>query len=113
MIPRIFHRVWVGGSMPADLARLGDSWLKHNPGWEMRLWTDDNLPVMRNQEIYDRASELVESRLLGRFKSNLIRLEVLEQFGGVYVDCDFEALKPIPKRFVEPSVSLPEKHHSS
>jgi inositol phosphorylceramide mannosyltransferase catalytic subunit len=99
MIPRIFHRVWVGGSMPADLARLGDSWLQHNPGWEMRLWTDNNLPVMRNQAIYDRASELVESRLLGRFKSNLIRLEVLEQFGGVYVDCDFEALKPIPKRF--------------
>ena len=100
MIPRTFHRVWVGGSMPADLARLGDSWLRHNPGWELKLWTEDNLPPMRNQAIYDRASELVESRLLGRFRSNLIRLEVLEQFGGVYVDCDFEALKPIPERFL-------------
>ena len=100
MIPRIFHRVWVGGHMPADLARLGDSWLAKNPGWEMRLWTDDNLPPLRNQAIYDDAHNLVESRLLGRFKSNLIRLEILEQFGGVYIDCDFEALKAIPKRYL-------------
>jgi inositol phosphorylceramide mannosyltransferase catalytic subunit len=89
--------------MPSDLSRLADSWLRLNPGWEMRLWTDDNLPVMRNQEIYDDAHNLVESRLLGRMRSNLIRLEVLEQFGGVYVDCDFEALKPIPKRYLNSS----------
>ena len=89
--------------MPSDLSRLGDSWLRHNPGWEMRIWTEDNLPVMRNQALYDDAPNLVEGRLLGRFRSNLIRLEILEQFGGVYVDCDFEALKPIPSRYLAAS----------
>jgi hypothetical protein len=100
MIPRIFHRVWVGGHMPSDLARLGQSWLDKNPGWDLRLWTEENLPPMRNRAIYDDAPNLVESRLLGRMRSNLIRLEIIEQFGGVYVDCDFEALKPIPKRYL-------------
>jgi inositol phosphorylceramide mannosyltransferase catalytic subunit len=100
MIPKVFHRVWVGGHMPSDLSRLGESWLAQNPGWELRTWTDENLPPLRNQRIYDDAHRLVESRLLGRMRSNIARLEILEQFGGVYVDCDFEALAPIPSRYL-------------
>jgi hypothetical protein len=61
----------------------------------MRLWTEDTLPRLRNQDLYDRAPEIVPSRLVWRFRSNLARYEILHQYGGVYLDTDFQALKPI------------------
>lgn len=61
----------------------------------MTLWTEDTLPVLRNQDLYDRAPDLVPSRLVWRFRSNLVRYEILHRHGGVYLDTDFEALKPI------------------
>ena len=89
--------------MPPDLARLGQSWLDKNPGWELRTWTEDNMPPLRNQALYDDAPNFVEGRLLGRFRSNVARLEILERFGGVYIDCDFEALKQIPAKYLKAS----------
>jgi hypothetical protein len=100
MIPQRFHRIWVGGGMPPQFHDTGQSWLDHHPGWEMTTWTEDDMPPLKNQAIYDDAENLVESRLLGRFRSNLARLELLYRFGGVYVDCDFVARAAIPDRYL-------------
>lgn len=95
LVPRHFHRIWLGSRIPAEFASFGKSWLDLNPGWEMTLWTESNLPRLRNQELYDRAPEIVPSRLVWRFRSNLARYELLYVYGGVYLDTDFEALRPI------------------
>jgi hypothetical protein len=95
LIPRLIHRIWLGSPIPPEFERFADSWARLNPGWEMRLWTEDNLPLLINQQLFDRAPDLVSSRLVPRFRSNLVRYEVLLAHGGLYVDCDFEALKPI------------------
>jgi hypothetical protein len=70
----------------------------------MRLWTEDNLPKLKNQALFDNAHHLVESRLLGRFRSNLARVELLHKYGGVYLDCDFIAVKPIPEEYLNAEV---------
>lgn len=54
----------------------------------MRLWTEDNLPEVSRPEVGERLRNPVE-------RSNLLRFEVLRQFGGVYVDADFECLRSI------------------
>ena len=95
LVPRHFHRIWLGSRIPAEFDGFGRSWLEQNPGWEMTLWTEDNLPRLRNQALYDRAPEIVPSRLIWRFRSNLARYEILYTHGGVYLDTDFEALRPI------------------
>ena len=96
VVPRVFHRIWLGSRIPPEFVRFGQSWLEVNPGWTMILWTEDNLPEMRNRHLFDAAADLVpESRLVYRFRSNLLRYEVVEQFGGIYLDTDFEALRPI------------------
>lgn len=87
--------------MPSEFIETGESWLRKNPGWEMKLWTESNLPTLRNQALFDNAPRLVESRLLGRMRSNIARIELVHMFGGVYVDCDFVARKPIPKRYLQ------------
>ena len=90
MIPRILHQVWVGpDQMPRDFLDYRESWRRHHPDWEMRLWTDESLPGdFVRPEAYERLRNPAE-------RSDIIRLEVLFRFGGVYVDTDVECLRPI------------------
>ncbi|MGI8439959.1 MAG: glycosyltransferase family 32 protein [Thermoleophilaceae bacterium] len=88
MIPRIVHRIWLGPNpMPEEHAAYGESWAHHHPAWEMRLWTDEDLPGL-STPLLERARNLVE-------RADILRIELLRRFGGVYVDTDFECLRPI------------------
>jgi inositol phosphorylceramide mannosyltransferase catalytic subunit len=89
VIPRVIHRIWLGGEpMPEEFERYGRTWSEHHPGWEVRLWTDGNLPDLRHPDALERCRNEGE-------QSDLIRYEVLLRFGGVYVDTDVECLRPI------------------
>lgn len=94
-IPRHFHQIWVGSPIPPQFLEFSETWRTKNPGWDLTFWTDETLPRLRNQALYDDAPNLVDSRLVPRFQSDLARYELLEQYGGIYVDSDFEALNPI------------------
>jgi inositol phosphorylceramide mannosyltransferase catalytic subunit len=97
-IPRVFHRIWVGPDpLPAEYEAYGRTWQEHHPGWEVRLWTEENLPEgLGRAEIYERLRAPAE-------RANILRLELLWREGGVYVDTDFECL-----RSIEPLVSEAE-----
>lgn len=90
MITRTIHQIWVGGApFPAEFAAYQESWRHHHPGWELRLWTDENLPGdLRWPEVYEPDRSAAE-------RADLIRLELLWRFGGVYVDTDMECLRPL------------------
>ncbi len=88
LIPRIIHRIWPGEDpLPDDLAALGETWAAHHPGWEMKLWRPSDLPPLRNQELFDRATSYA-------LRSDIARYEILLRYGGIYVDTDFECLRP-------------------
>ncbi len=85
-IPRIVHRIWLGDApMPPEYEAYGRSWAEHHPGWEHRLWTDQDVPHPPGA---DNARNLSE-------RSDLLRYEILRAHGGVYVDTDVECLRPI------------------
>ncbi len=89
-IPRTIHRVWIGEEvMPAEHERFGETFTQHHPDWEIRLWTSEDLPTL-DITVADRQRSRTHSEL-----SNLMRYEVLHRFGGVYVDTDFECLRPL------------------
>jgi hypothetical protein len=90
LIPRIFHQIWVGPDpLPNEYAVYQQTWLEHHPGWELRLWTEENIPEgLRRPEVYERLRAPAE-------RANILRLELLARFGGVYVDTDFESLRSI------------------
>ncbi len=88
-IPRIFHRIWLGTkALPEEFAEFGATWTAMHPSWEMRMWTDANLPPLANQALFDNAPSFAA-------KADILRYELLLRFGGVYVDTDFECLKNI------------------
>jgi inositol phosphorylceramide mannosyltransferase catalytic subunit len=89
-IPRTIHRVWLGGKpMPEEHERFGETFVRHHPDWEMRLWTDENLP-----ELGITAAEREQARSQSEL-SNLVRYELLHRFGGVYVDTDVECQRSL------------------
>ena len=89
MIPRVFHRIWLGGQpMPDLFVQWGQSWLDLNPDWTMTTWTEKNLPPSAHPDAVSRACHLSQ-------RSNVYRYEVLARQGGVYLDCDFQALRPL------------------
>ncbi len=74
--------------MPDEYERYGESWRRHHANWEMRLWTDADAEELGCAEVVARARTYVE-------RSDVLRYEVLRRQGGVYVDTDFECLRPI------------------
>lgn len=90
MIPRVFHQIWVGAQqLPDEFRELQRTWQRHHPNWELQLWTDENLPAnLVRTEAYELLRQPGE-------RADILRLEILNRFGGVYVDVDFECLRPI------------------
>jgi mannosyltransferase OCH1-like enzyme len=90
LIPRIFHQIWVGADpFPEEFVAYRQSWIDNHPGWELRLWTEENVPGdARRPEVYELLRQPAE-------RSDILRFELLWRFGGVYVDCDFECLRSI------------------
>jgi len=86
-LPKILHRIWVGPDpMPASAMAHAESWKRLHPDWEMMLWTDANLPQIQNKFIYDGTGILAQ-------KADILRYELLLQFGGIYADVDFDCLQ--------------------
>ncbi len=88
IIPKIIHQIWLGGPLPEKYKHWIDSWKKHHPTWEYKLWTDDDVKKLNlyNQELYDNLTNFGP-------KVDILRYEILYQFGGLYVDTDFECFK--------------------
>jgi len=87
-IPKIIHQIWLGSSFPQEYKLCQESWIKNNPGWEFKLWTEKDIEdfAWQNRDLFDAAKNYGE-------KSDIWRYEILEQFGGLYIDVDMECLK--------------------
>jgi mannosyltransferase OCH1-like enzyme len=96
VIERTVHRIWLGDSPEPEWTRaFAATWQR--PGWELRQWDGPGeLYPLRNQDVYDRAEEIAPEHV-AQLRADVLRYEVLHRCGGVYVDVDFECLRPIDK----------------
>lgn len=90
LIPRIFHQIWVGPEpLPGAFVTYQRTWLTYNPGWKLQVWTEENLPPdLERREVYEKLRVPAE-------RADILRVELLGRFGGVYIDTDFECLRPL------------------
>lgn len=90
-IPKLVHRIWVEGSplLPDEYAEAGERWRELHPDWIVQDWTFPPFPL-RNKKLWDEAPEADALR----YRSDLLRLELLARYGGVYVDMDVVPLRP-------------------
>ena len=91
MIPKIIHYCWFGGNpLPESTVRYIESWKKYCPDYEIQRWDESNFDI----GFCDYVKEAYKARRWA-FVSDVARVWVLANYGGVYFDTDVELLKPI------------------
>lgn len=104
MIPNIIHQTWKTHSIPRRWASLVNKVQKLNPDWEYRLWTNaDNDKYVRKEypEFYPVFSGFSRDIM----RADVIRYLIMYKMGGVYLDLDYEVLKPFD--FGDKKIILP------
>jgi|GEM_PF-806224 len=90
-IPHKIHQIWIGSELPEKYKNWCKSWKKLNPDWEYKLWGEqDILPILNDELKY----AFLNSKSFGP-KGDIARYAILEKEGGVYCDTDFECTKPL------------------
>ena len=90
MIPKIIHYCWFGkGAMPELVQMCIASWHTHMPDWKYQLWSEDNFDIASAPQYVQEAYAAKKYA----FVSDYVRLWALEQYGGLYMDVDFEVYK--------------------
>lgn len=84
------------------------SWKKYLPDWEIIEWNEDNYDV--NASEYTRRA--YENRMWA-YVSDYARFDILNRYGGVYVDTDVLFKKTIPDSFLEKEAFLGFETQSS
>ena len=91
MIPKIIHYCWFGrGEKPELAKKCIASWQKFCPDFPIREWNEDNCDYLAMPFM----AEAYAAKKYA-FVSDVMRLLVLEQYGGVYFDTDVEAVRDI------------------
>lgn len=91
MIPKIIHYCWVGDApKPQSVLYCIESWKKNCPDYEIREWNESNYDFTKN--MYMR--QAYEAKKWG-FVPDYARLDIIYQFGGIYLDTDVELIKSL------------------
>jgi inositol phosphorylceramide mannosyltransferase catalytic subunit len=85
-IPPIIHFIWLGSPVTHEVQVAIESWKKHHSGWEIKVWTDEVVEKFLWTE--DRLRIAFEEADTWAEKADILRLDILYQFGGIYSDVD-------------------------
>lgn len=87
-IPKLIHYVWVGGRpLPARFLANIKTWKRHNPEYTVVCW--DERSIDASDPFIARARE---ERAWAKL-SDFVRLKVIQDFGGIYLDTDVEVIR--------------------
>jgi len=90
-IPKVIHYFWFGGNpLPELTQKCIKSWRKNLPGYEVFEWNEETFDI--NSIQYTK--EAYKKKKFA-FVSDYVRLYALTKYGGIYMDSDYEIVKPI------------------
>ena len=91
-IPKKIHYCWFGRNPKPKLAETCfASWRKCCPDYEIIEWNEDNYDLSQAPAYVRQAYEAKK----WAFVTDYIRLQVVYEQGGIYLDTDVELLKPL------------------
>ncbi|MFC1841590.1 glycosyltransferase family 32 protein [Candidatus Dependentiae bacterium] len=124
-IPKVFHYIWFGVKLPDQYKPFLETWLKYHPNWTFVFWVDNpqnydlgnhfegftfadlkrylqsSNPQKEKRIVidvkninFDNRTFFDQTRNYGQ-RSDILKWEVVYRFGGVYIDVDFECIKPL------------------
>lgn len=91
MIPKKIHYCWFGGNpLPKEAKKCIESWKKYCPDYEIIEWNESNYDLNKNEYV----KYTYENKKYA-FLTDYIRLDIIYNEGGIYLDTDVELLKPL------------------
>ena len=92
-IPKIIWILWYQGlsEAPVIVQKCVNSWIKLNPTWQVIVLSKDDLDEYIRLDLPEK--KLASLPLAKR--SNLIRLQLLSEYGGVWADATTLCVKPL------------------
>jgi hypothetical protein len=96
-IPKTIHQIWINKNNEIPLSyekKWRDSWKKKMPNWNFKIWYKDDVEKLFKEK-YPVSYKKYKSYHIPVCRADIARLAILHSEGGLYVDLDFECLKPI------------------
>ncbi len=88
-IPKKIHYCWFGSkTLPGEFEKNIDSWKKFCPDYEIVRWDESNIDIEDNlymKQAYERK--------VWAFVSDVARIKIIHDEGGIYLDTDVELIK--------------------
>lgn len=101
MIPKIIHYCWLGRKpLPALVEKCIQTWNHKLPNYDIKRWDETNS---------DLTHEIVCSALKRKnwaFAVDYLRLTILYEQGGIYLDTDMELVSPFKEEMLANNVFL-------
>ena len=98
-IPKIIHYCWFGGNeMPAKNCEWIKSWKKYCPDYQIIEWNESNYDITKNKYMY----EAYKNKKWG-FVSDYARMDLVYEYGGIYLDTDVEIIKNLDDLLYQPA----------
>jgi mannosyltransferase OCH1-like enzyme len=90
-IPKVIHYCWFGQKpLPLAAKKCIQSWEKYCSDFEIIEWNEKNFNLNSNRYV----REAYENKKWA-FVTDFVRLKVLYEYGGIYMDTDVEVVKPL------------------
>lgn len=90
MIPRVLHQIWCGDNVPSEIIKRMEGVKRMNPDFQYRLHRDP--AEFKNDPYLDWAKSANQPTA---FFVDRMRLLCLRNEGGIYVDADCQAVRPL------------------
>ena len=95
-IPRTLWMLWLQGwdKAPEIVRACAQTWRHHNPGWDIKFLSREDL-----SDLFPPASpnhmRVNDPGIPPEFLADLVRMELLTQYGGVWADATTYCLRPL------------------
>lgn len=91
MIPKTIHYCWFGAApLPEKERKCIESWRKYCPDYQIIEWNESNYDITKNEYI----KQAYDAKRWA-FVTDFVRLDIIYQYGGIYLDTDVELIKSL------------------
>lgn len=95
-IPKVINYCWFGGNeLPEKAKKCIESWKKYCPDYEIVEWNEKNYDINK----YEFTKKAYEEKKWA-FVTDVARLDIIYNNGGIYFDTDVELIKNIDELLI-------------